>query len=138
MEKASFEKIWKLLEISKQEQHHEVLLTLKNLGDLSRNPAPHSILVIPHPLATKIVEGEHYVTADLLNLLPGRSSPAREPEAEAASQELVIRSQPGQPSSASEDSGPTTQASRRGERGSHLELLPLARKGSHPTPPSIE
>ena len=134
MENASFEKIWKLLEISKQKQHHKVLLTLKNLGDLSRNPVPHSVPVIPHPLPTKIVEGEHYVTTDLLNLLPGSSSPAREPEVEAASMELVICTQPGQPSSASEDSGPTTQTSRRGERGSHLELLPLARKVSRPTP----
>ena len=40
----------------------------------------------------------------------------------------------GQPSSASEDSGSAPQASRRGERGSCLKLLPLARKGSHPAP----
>ena len=65
------------------------------------------------------MEGEHYVTMDLLNLLPCSSSPARESKAEAAGRELVIRTQPGQPSSASEDSSPALQASRRDERGSH-------------------
>ena len=108
----SFEKIRKLLEISKRERHHEVLLTLKNLGNLSRNPAPYYVSVIPRPLPTEIVEGEHHVTADLLNLLLDSSSPARELKTEAAGRELVIRIQPGQPSSASEDSGPAPQASR--------------------------
>ena len=115
-------------------QHHEVLLTLKNLGDLSRNPTPYSISVIPRPLPIEIVEGEHYVTADFLNFLPDSSSPIREPEAEAAGQELVIYTQLRQPSSASKDSGPTPQASRRGERGSRLERPPFARKGSCLTP----
>ena len=89
---ASFEKIWKLLEIFEWERHQEVL-TWKNLGDLSHKPAPYSVLVIPRPLPTKIMEGEHYVTADLLNSLPRNSSPTREPETEAASQESVIRTQ---------------------------------------------
>ena len=91
VEKASFEEIRKLLEIFERERHHKVLLTLKNLGDLSRNLAPYSVSVIPRPLPTEIMEGERYVTTDLLNLLPGSSSPAREPETEAASRELVIR-----------------------------------------------
>ena len=40
----------------------------------------------PHmcPLPSEIVEGEHFVTADLLNLIPGSSSLAREAESEAA------------------------------------------------------
>ena len=134
VEKASFEKIRKLLEIFERERHHEVLLTLKNLGDLSRNLAPYSIPVILSPLPTKIVEREHYVIADLLNLLPGSSSPARESEAKAAGRELAIRTQPGQPSSASEDFGLVSQTSRLSEKGSHLERLPLARKGSRPAP----
>ena len=108
VERASFEKIWKLLEISEQEWNHEVLLTMKNLHDLSRHPSPYSVLIIPRPLPLEIVEGEHFVTADLLNLIP-------------AGQELVISTQPMHPSSAREDSGPTLQASRQGERGSRLE-----------------
>ena len=80
VEKASFEKILQLLEIFEYEQHHEVLFTLKNLGDLSRNLAPYSISVIPQFLPTTIVEREHYVTVDLLNLLSGSSSPTKEQE----------------------------------------------------------
>ena len=75
---------------------------------------------------------------DLLNLLPSSSSPASEPETKAAGRELVIRTQPEQPSSVSEDSGPAPQASRRGERGSRLECLPLARKGSRPAPRALK
>ena len=134
VENASFEKIRKLLEIFERERHHEVLLTLKNLGDFSGNPASYSVPVIRRPLPIEIVEGEHYITADLLNLLLGNSSPAREPKAEVAGRELVICTQPGQPSSTSEDSCPAPQASRQGERGSRLERLPLARKGSRPAP----
>ena len=74
VKKASFEKIQKLLEIYERERHHEVILTLHNLNDLSRNPAPYSVQVIQCPLPIEIVEGEHYVTADLLNLLSGSSS----------------------------------------------------------------
>ena len=84
----------------------------KNLDDLSRNLAPYSVSVIPRPLPTDIVEGEHYVTANILNLLPSSSSLGREPETEAAGRELVIRTQPRQPSSVSEDSGPPRWASR--------------------------
>ena len=126
------------MEISERERHHEVLLTLKNLDDLSHNLAPYSVLVIPRPLPTEIVEGEHYVTADLLNLLPGSASPGREPEIEEAGRELVIHTRPGQPSSASEDSGLALQASRRGERGSRLERPPLVRKGSYLTPKALK
>ena len=41
VEIAGFEKIQRLLEISEQEQHHKVLLTEKNLHDLSRHPSPY-------------------------------------------------------------------------------------------------
>ena len=84
------------------------------------------------------MEGEHFVTADLLNLILGSSSPAREAESEAASQELLISTQPVQPSSTSEDSDLASQVSRQGERGSHLERLPLERKGSSPAPRTLK
>ena len=80
------------------------------------------------------MEGEHYVTTDLLNLLFGSTSPGRELETEEVGLELVIHTRPGQPSSASEDLGPAPQASRRDERGSHVERPPLARKGYRPAP----
>ena len=76
MEKASFKKIQKLLEISERERHHEILLIARNLCELSRSPSPYIIPVIPRPLPTEIVEAERYVIANLLNLAPGSSSPA--------------------------------------------------------------
>ena len=134
VERASFTKIRRLLEISKHERSHEVLLIVKNLHDLSRHPSPYSVSIIPRPLPSEIVEGEHFVITNLLSLIPGGSSPAREAASEAASLELVINTQPAQPSSTREDSGHAPQASRQVERGSRLECPPLARKGSRPTP----
>ena len=106
VERASFAKIRRLLDISEQERHHEVLLTMYNFHDLSRHPSPYSVPIIPRPLPSKIMEGEHFLTADLLSLIPGGSSPARETKSEATGRELVISTQSAQPSSTSEDSGP--------------------------------
>ena len=50
-EKASFKKIQRLLEISERERHHEILLTRKNLCELSRSPSPYIIPIIPRPLS---------------------------------------------------------------------------------------
>ena len=52
VEKASFKKIQKLLEISERERHHEILLTARNLRELSRSPSPYIIPVIPRSLPT--------------------------------------------------------------------------------------
>ena len=68
VEKARFKKIQRLLEIYEQERHHEILLIAKNLRELSRSPSPYIILVIPRPLPIEIVEGQHYIIDDLLNL----------------------------------------------------------------------
>ena len=76
VEKASFKKIYKLRKISERERHHEILLSTRNLRELSRGPSPYIIPVIPRPLPTEIVGGEHYVIVELLNLAPGSSSPA--------------------------------------------------------------
>ena len=40
VEKASLEKICRLLEVSEQKRHCEVLLTLKNLVNVRRSRAP--------------------------------------------------------------------------------------------------
>ena len=71
---------------------------MKNLCELSRSPSPYIITVIPRLLPSEIVKGEHYVIADLLNLAPGSSTPAKNSEIEAVSLELVISTQPKQPS----------------------------------------
>ena len=118
-----------MLEISELERNHEILLTAKNLRELSRSPSPYIIPVIPRPLPVEIVEGEHYVIADLLNLSPGSSSPAKNSEIEVVGRELVVRTQSGQPSLAREDFGFVPQESKNDDRGSYLECLPFAKKG---------
>ena len=134
VEKASFKKIQRLLEISEREQHYEILLSVKYLHELNRSPSPYIIPVIPRPLPVKIVEGEHYVIADLLNLAPSSSSPTKNFETEVVGRELVISTQSEQPSLAGEDSGLVPQASKKDDRGSHLKRLPFAKKGSRFTP----
>ena len=74
MEKASLEKIRQLLEVSEREHHYKVLLTSKNLADVRRNLAPYSLPIIPHPLPSEIVDGEHFVTTNLLCLISGDTS----------------------------------------------------------------
>ena len=117
------------------EQHHEILLIVKNIHDLSSNPSPYTITVIPRPLLIEIVEGQHYVIVDLLNLAPGSSSSARNSETKVVGRELLIIDQPGQSSLAREDSGLTSLASKKkDDRGSRP---PFVRKGPRPAPPSI-
>ena len=136
VEKASFKKIQKLLEISKREWHHEILLIVRNLRELSRNPSLYILPVIPLPLPIEIVEGKHYVIVDLLNLAPGSSSPIKNLEIEAVGRELVISTQPEQPSLSREDSGPVPRVSKKDNRGSRLERLPFTKKGTRLAPQS--
>ena len=91
VEKASLEKIRRLLEVFEQERHCEVLLTLKNLTDVRRNPTPYSLPIIPQSLPSEIVGGEHFVTIDLLDLLAGHTPSTWYPEAEALSREQALR-----------------------------------------------
>ena len=76
MGKAGFKNIQKLLEIFEWERHHDILLIVNNLHELSRNPFPYVLPVIPHPLSSEIEEGEHHVIVNLSNLALGSSSPA--------------------------------------------------------------
>ena len=134
VERANFTKIRRLLEIFEQERHFEVLLTVKNLHDLSRHLSPYSVPIILRPLPSEVVEGEHFITSDLLSLIPGGCSPAKEADNKAAGWEFVISTQPTQPSSASEDSGPVPQAFRQVKEGCRLERPPLEIKDSRLAP----
>ena len=87
---------------------------MKHLHDLSRHPSPYSVPIIPRPLPLDIMEGEHFVVADLLSLILSGSSPAREAESEMTGQELVISTQSMQPSFTSEDSSLTPQVAKKG------------------------
>ena len=80
-----------LLEITEAELNNEILLTVNNLRELGGNPFPYIILIVPHLLPTEVIEGEHFVFADLLKLVPGSSSqliPAQEDQTEAATRTL--------------------------------------------------
>ena len=63
---------------------------MKNLRELSHNPFPNTLLDIPRPFPIEIVEGEHYVIADLLALILGSSSPAQTSQTEVVGRELAI------------------------------------------------
>ena len=137
VEKASLEKICRLLEISEQEHHYEVLLSQKNLADVRRNPAPYTLVIIPRLLPLEIMDGEHFVTNNLLSLIVGSASPSGDPEAETSSQEQASRALSVPSASTSGDSIPAQPGPSRGERGICPTRLPLPRKGidSTPTPP---
>ena len=80
------------------------------------------------------MDGEHYVIADLLNLAPSSSSLTKNFETEVVGRELVISTQSEQPSLAGEDSGLIPQAFKKDDKGSCLERLPFAKKGSRFAP----
>ena len=134
VEKASLEKIRWLLEISEQQRHYEVLLTLKNLVDVRQNPAPYSLSIIPHPLPLEIVEGEHFSTANLLNLTAGSVSSSRDLDTKTSSWELVSRTPSGSSASTSGGSGSAQPSPILGERGRRQKNLSLPRKGTSSTP----
>ena len=104
VEKSSFEKIRRLLEISEQECHYKVLLTLDNIYAVRRNPTPYTLPVFPRPLPSDIVEGEHFVIADLRRLILSSARPSDGLLIEALSQVQGTGSASGSLTSPSEDS----------------------------------
>ena len=85
VEKSSFEKIRRLSEISEQERHYKVLLTPDNISVVRRNPAPYTLPVIPQLLPSDVVEGEHFVIADLRRLVLSSAHPSGGSVVEASS-----------------------------------------------------
>ena len=65
VEKLSIEKIRQLLEIFERERHYQVLLTRENISAVRHNLTPYTLPVIPPPLPSNVVEGEHFVLADV-------------------------------------------------------------------------
>ena len=134
VEKASLEKIRRLLEVSEQERYYEVLLTLNNLADVRRSLAPYSLPIIPRLLPLEIVDGEHFVTSDLLSLLAGSALSTRGLEAEASHREQASRASSVPSTSTNEDSSSASPEPDRDERGICPVRLPLPRKGIGSTP----
>ena len=126
VEKSSIEKIYRLLEISERERHYQVLLTRENIFTVRHNPAPYTLPVIPRPLPSNVMEGEHFVLADVRRLVSGSASSSRDLVVEASSRVQGARSASRSSASSSRvsDSSPTLG---RGARGHRLERsLPLA------------
>ena len=92
IEKAVLENIRRLLEIAKAERNHELLLTMRNLRELTTCAFPYIILVVPHSLPVELIEGEHFVLPDLCKSSLGSSSrevAAQEDPTEAATGTLM-------------------------------------------------
>ena len=104
MEKSSFEKIRRLSEISEQKRHNKVLPTLDNIYAVRRNPAPYTLPTIPRLLPSDIMEGEHFVIADLRRLISSSARPSGGPVVEASSQVQGAGSASGSSTSLNEDS----------------------------------
>ena len=118
VEKVSLKKICRLLEVSEQERHYEVLLTLKNLADVRRSPSPYSLPIIPREVPLEIVDGEHFVTSNLVSLLAGHAPSTRDLEAEASHREQASWAS-SIPSTSTKDSNSASPGPGRDERGIH-------------------
>ena len=125
VERSSIEKIRRLLEISKRERHYQVLLTRENISAVSHNPAPYTLPVIPRSLPSNVVEGEHFVLADVRRLASSSASSSRDLVVEASSQVQGARSESRSSASSSRGSD-SPLASGRGASGhGPKRILPL-------------
>ena len=126
VEKSSIEKIRRLLEIFERERHYQVLLTRENISTVRYNPAPYTLPVIPRPLPSNVVEGEHFVLADVRRLVSGSASSSRDLVVEASSRVQGARSASRSSASSSRgsDSSPALGRGARGHRPKRS--LPLA------------
>ena len=134
MEKSSFEKIRRLLEISEREHHCRVLLTTENISVIRHNPAPYTLSVIPRPLPSHVVEGEHFVVVDLWCLVSGGANSSRNPIIEASSHVHGARSTSRSSSSSSGGSSSSLPALGERTRSKHPERLLLPAQVAGPAP----
>ena len=134
VEKSSFKKIRRLSEISEQERHYKVLLTLDNISAMRHNPTPYTLPVIPRPLPSDIVEGEHFVIADLQRLILSSTCPSDGLVVEASSQVQGTWSASGSSTSLNEDSSSAQPLPSRKTISSRPERLPFPEQVAESTP----
>ena len=134
VEKSSFEKIRRLLEVSERKRHYKVLLTPENISVVRHNPAPYNLPVIPRPLPSDIVEGEHFVVADLRHLVSLGASSSRDPTVKALSRVQGVGSASRAFTSSSRSSGSSLPVPGRGTRSGHSERLHLPVQVAGPAP----
>ena len=135
VEKSSFEKIRRLLEVYERKRHCKVLLTPENIFVVRHNPAPYNLPIIPRPLPQDVVEGEHFVVADLRRLVSRGASSSRDPVVEASSRVQGVGSMSGASTSSSGSSSSSPPpAPGRGTRRGHPERPPLPMQVPGPAP----
>ena len=91
------------------------------------NPALYTLPIIPRPLPSNVVEGEHFVLADVRRLFSGGASSSKDLVIEESSQ--MQGPQSASRSSASSSSGSSSSPSapsRRDKKGRLERFLPLA------------
>ena len=140
VEKSSFEKISRLSEISEQERHYKVLLTPDNISVVRGNPAPYTLPVIPRPLLSDVVEGEHFVITDLRRLVSSSARSSSGPVVEASSRVQGAWSPSGSSTSPSEDSSSAQPVPSWRARSSRLERSPFPEQVAetpHPPPETL-
>ena len=134
VEKSSIKKIRRLLEISEREHHYQVLLTRENISAVRHNPALYTLPVSPRPLPSNVVEGEHFVIADVRCLVFDSASSSRDLVVEASSRVQGARSTSRSFASSSGCSGSSSSSpSRRARRDRPKRFLPLEQVAG-PTP----
>ena len=92
---------------------------------MRRNPDPYTLPVIPRPLPSDIVEGEHFVIADLRCLISSSARPSRDPVVKASSWVQGAGHASGSSTSLSGDSSSAHRAPSRRIKSSRPEQLPL-------------
>ena len=86
------ENIKRLLEIIEAKRNHELLLIASNLRELVACAFPYIISVVSRSLPSELIEGEHFVLADLCKSSLGssfRAIAAQEDQVEAATGDSV-------------------------------------------------
>ena len=83
---------------------------------MRQSPTPYSLSIIPRSLSLEIVEGEHFVTSDLLCLVSGRALFTGDLEAEVSHREQASRASPVSPTPTSGDSSSATPGLGQDER----------------------
>ena len=105
---------------------------------MRRNLAPYTLLIIPRPLPSDIVEGEHSVIADLRQLISSSTRPSGDPVIEASSWVQGAGHASGSSTSPSGDSSSTHPAPSRRIRNSRPEQLPLPNRVAGSAPREVK
>ena len=121
VEKSSFEKIRRLLKVFERERHYKVLLTPENISAVRHNPTPYNLLVIPRPLLPNVVEGKHFVVADLQRLVSRGANSSKDLAVEASILVQGVGNVSGAFTSSSGSFGSSLPIPGRVTRSAHLE-----------------